>query len=247
MTIEGGTGTEEDQVNCTLSFGSADNLTLKGAILVYTGSRDAFVTWHEAEEREGRAPGLGPAQPLSTAFLRTLAQGLGSRVRPEILPENVLMRTPDVLMWWIPAGRRRMFFRETDEALGALNGQVFPQPGLIFRVSGRELRIRALRESVRPRATTLLHVAPYYNAQEDGLICQGSMRSPEGPFVAAMEGWEEAFFGSEFTHVWGGGRMCRYKGGVGGLWRELAGKRSFPVEQLAEARQTLQAFAERDA
>jgi len=70
------------------------------------------------------------------------------------------------------------------------------------------------------------------------------MRSPEGPFVEAIQGWEDAFFGSEFTHLWGGGRMCRHKGGVAALWKAAAGKRSFPVAQLTDARQTLQAFAE---
>ena len=69
------------------------------------------------------------------------------------------------------------------------------------------------------------------------------MRSPEGPFVEAMDGWEEALFSSEFTDLWGGGRMCRHKGGVADLWPEIAGKRTFPVEQLADARQTPQAFA----
>ena len=234
-------------MDCSLSLGNADTLTLHGAILVYKGARDVFATWHEAEVREGTAPGLGPAHSLSTGFLRTLAHGLGSRIRPEILPDNVLVRTPDVLIWWSPACRRRMFFRETDEALGMLSGRTFPQPALLFRVSGRELHIRALRTNIRPCATTPLYVAPYYNAQENGLICQGSMRSPEGPFVEAMDGWEEAFFGSEFTHLWGGGRMCRHKGGVAALWRDVAGKRSFPVEQLADARQTLLAFVEREA
>ena len=60
-------------MDCTLSLGSADTLTLQGAILVYKGGRDAFATWHKAEERKGTAAGLGPAQPLSTAFLRLLA------------------------------------------------------------------------------------------------------------------------------------------------------------------------------
>jgi PRTRC genetic system protein B len=234
-------------MDCNLSLGSADTLTLHGAILVYKGSRDTFATWHEAEVREGTAPILGPAQSLSTGFLRTLAHGLGSRVRPEILPDNVLVRTPDVLIWWAPASRRRMFFRETDESLGMLSGRIFPQPPLLFRVSGRELHIRALRTNARPCNTTQLLVAPYYNTQESGMVCQGSMRSPEGPFVESMVVWEEAFFSSEFTHLWGGDRMCQHKGGVAALWTAVAGKRLFPVEQLADARETLQAFAERDA
>ena len=231
-------------MNCHLRLGSADTLTLKGAILVYKGGRDAFASWHEAGAREAGAPVLGPAQPLTTGFLRALAQGLGARIRPEILPENVLMRTPDALLWWTPASRHTMYFRETDETLRAVSGAIFPQPALVFRVSGRDLHIRALATNVRPGATTPLFVAPYFNAQENGLVCQGSMRSPDGPFVEAMRGWEDAFFGSEFTHLWGGGRMCRHKDGVAALWRAVAGKRRFPVGQLADARQTLQAFAE---
>lgn len=231
-------------MDCHLSLGSADTLTLQGAILVYQGGRDAFATWHNAEGHETSAPSLGPAQPLTMGFLRTLAQGLGSRVRPEILPDSVLVRTPEVLLWWTPASRRVMFFRGTDKDLGPVSGKTFPQPALLFRVSGRKLHIRALGTNTRPGATTPLFVAPYFNTQEDGLVCQGSMRSPEGPFVEAMGGWEEAFFGSEFTHLWGGGRMCRHKGGVAALWKAVAGKRRFPVGQLADARQTLQALAE---
>jgi len=54
-------------------------------------------------------------------------------VRPEILPENVLVRTPDMLVWWRPAQRRKMFFRHEDK-LGVVSGRVFPitilTPGL---------------------------------------------------------------------------------------------------------------------
>ena len=230
-------------MDCRLSLGSPDTLTLQGAILVYRGGRDAFASWHEAAEGCSGAPALGPALPLTTAFVRTLVRDLGSRVRPEILPENVLVRTPEMLLWWIPASRRVMYFRDTDAAVSSVSGLVFPQPALLFRVSSRELHIRALATDARPCATTPLSVAPYFNVQECGLVCQGTMRSPEGPFVESMRGWEDAFFGSEFTHLCGGGRMCRYKGGVAGLWKAMARKRSFPVEQLADARQTLEEFA----
>ena len=52
---------------------------------------------------------LGPALPLSLAFLRELAQGLGSQVAPEILPTNVLARTPEMIVWWNHAARLPMF------------------------------------------------------------------------------------------------------------------------------------------
>lgn len=233
-------------MDCHISLQGADSVALQGAILVYRGARDVFASWHEATVGKGAAPQLGPALPLSTMFLRSLTEGLGSNLRTELLPPNVLVRTPDTLVWWTPATSRRMFFSQFDEILGPLSGRSFPHPALVFRVSGRELRIRAISQSKRPDAITPLFVAPYYNTQENGLVCQGSMRSPDGPFVNAMTAWEDAFFTSEFTHLWGGGRMCQHKQGVAGLWKSVEGAKVFPVRQLANARQTLQEFVGRD-
>ena len=166
-------------------------------------------------------------------------------MRPEILPENVLARTPDMLVWWRPAQRRRMFFRPDDE-LGRVSGRIFPQPTLIYRASHRELWIRALSDDVRPTATTALKVAPYYNVNAEGVVCQGTMRSPAEASVGTMAQWEQSFFESEFTHIFGGGHFTQYSGGVAGLWSSLAGKKTFPVEQLAPARETLAEFVERE-
>jgi len=219
-------------MDCHISLQGADSLSLQGAILVYKGVRDVFASWHEASVGKGTAPQLGPALPLSTMFLKSLAEGLGSNLRTELLPPNVLVRTPDTLVWWTPAASRRMFFSQFDEILGSLSGRSFPHPALVFRVSGRELRIRAIKQGKRPDATTPLFVAPYYNTQENGLVCQGSMRSPEGPFVNSMTAWEDAFFASEFTHLWGGGRMCQHKRGVAGLWKSVEGAKGFLIPLL---------------
>ena len=150
-------------MECNVYLGGPSQFELQGAILVYTGGNaagGAFAAWHEIESDKTRAPRLGPAKPLSTFFLKELSRGLGAMMRPEILPENVLVRTPDILVWWRPAQRRKMFFRHEDE-LGVVNGRLFPQPALVYRASHRELWIRALADDVRPSATTTLRVAPY--------------------------------------------------------------------------------------
>ena len=231
-----------------VSLGRASRFELKGAIVVYSGghiANGAFAAWHDAQCDSEQAPQLGPAKPLSTGFLRELSRGLGAMTKPEVLPENVLVRTPDTLIWWRPAHRCRMFFRH-DDPLGAASGKVFPHPALVFKASRRELWIRAISGSKRPMATTPLSVAPYYNVNAEGLVCQGTMRSPGDASVASMAQWEKAFFDSEFTHIYGGGKLTRHPGGVVRLWTALASSRRFPAQHLAPARETLAQFAERE-
>jgi len=233
-------------MECNVYLGGPSQFELRGAILVYAGgnmSGGAFASWHDVEGGKTGAPRLGPAMPLSTSFLRELSRGLGAMTRPEILPENVLVRTPEMLIWWRPAQRRKMFFRHDDE-LGSVSGRVFPQPALVFRANHGELRVRALASNARPSSATALHVAPYYNVNIEGLVCQGTMRAPDETTVASMTQWEQAFFESEFTHIYGSGHFTRHAGGVAGLWMSSAGKKVLPADQLVPSGQTLIQFAE---
>lgn len=120
---------------------------------------------------DGGAPFLDVARPLTTAFLRTLAEGLGACIKPEILPENVLARTPEMLAWWSPARHRTMFFNPAKYQVRHLNGRRYPHPALVFRVFNGNLFVRALVCDQRPTADTALRRAPYWNtSQEDGLV-----------------------------------------------------------------------------
>jgi PRTRC genetic system protein B len=232
-------------MNSHVNIGGSEVLSLKGALLVYQGQRRGFVAWHEARPAaDGGSPYLGEAQALTTEFVRGLAQGLGSHIPPEILPENVLVRTAEVLAWWSPARHRTMFFAQHDQELERLNGKRFPHPPLAWKVRGRDLWVRALTENRRPNATTKLMTAPYWNVNgETGWTCQGSMRSPEDNGVSSIDIWERAFFQSEFTHASGATRLTTHPGGFLGLWKSLAsGRRSFRVEYLTPARQTLLEF-----
>lgn len=235
-------------MDCSVYLGGPSQFELRGAILVYSGgqtSSGAFASWHDAVVDGVGTPSLGPAVPLTTAFLRELSRGLGAMTRPEILPDNVLVRTPESLVWWRPAQRRKMFFRHDDE-LGAVSGRTFPQPPLVFRVTQHELWIRALADNARPTATTALMIAPYCNVNTEGTVCQGTMRSPEEASVAAMEQWERSFFESEFTHIYGSGHFTRHPGGLAGLWSSLAGKRTFAMDRLSPAGESLTRFVERE-
>src|SRR5574338_1663748 len=98
-------------MNAYVDIGGSEVLTLQGALLVYRGGSRGFVTWHEVR-RSGTdgAPFLGEAQELTTDFVHHLAQGLGTAVPTEILPENILARTAEIVAWWTPAKAQTMFF-----------------------------------------------------------------------------------------------------------------------------------------
>jgi PRTRC genetic system protein B len=167
---------------------------------------------------------------------RSLSRG---RAAAEVLPENILAKSDRMIAWWTPAQRRQMFYQHSEGKAADLNGRIFPQPPLVWRVADGQLKIRALTENKRPEAKTKLAVAPYWNLSDNGTVCTGSMRRPQSASVAAISYWERGFYESAFTHA-NVGRLTRYKGGFEGLWSKLKEEqRLFPLEMLIVLPQTL--------
>ena len=138
-----------------------------------------------------------------------------------------------------------MLFRSS-EAGKDLSGKRYPVPPLVFKVSGGSLWVRAMEKNERPTAIAKLRTAPFWNGNDAGQICIGTMRVPESSGVEAMEGWEQGFFQSEFTHAYGAARLTSFPGSFLDLCRHLVGSRKpFPVEYLTDARETLRQFVER--
>jgi PRTRC genetic system protein B len=219
---------------------------LSEAVLVYrAGGGGAFASLHRVKQDDDGVPYLAPGDPLTTAFVRTLAEGLGAQVKPEIFPENILARTPDLLVWWSLPQRRVMFFGGTDQEARKLNGLVFPHPALVFKVVGKDLFVRALATTSRPAPDTPLKIAPYWNTDSRGLVCAGSMRVPESSDIASIPAFEAGYFQSEFTHAAGAVRLTSHPGGFIGLWKGLAGRKRFPVQYLIDAGETLHEFVAR--
>lgn len=172
--------------------------------------------------------------------------GLGYKLPVEILPEHVLVRAADCVVWWAPAQERTMFFdlRGGDKALKALNGKRFPHPAMVFKVTGHTLWVRALVKNERPIASTPVYMAPYWNCYANGTVCLGTMRIPQEKDPTAVYGWEESFYQSAFSHAAGNTRACRYPGGFLAMWSSLKGKKCFPIDYLNPVKQTLKDFVE---
>jgi len=225
-----------------VSIGENHRFELREALLVYGDSQKSFVTRHDVTVQKDASPTLGPAQPLTVAFVESLVRSLNGSSDAEVLPENVLAKSDRMIVWWTPAQRRQMFYENSEDKASELNGLVFPQPPLVWRVKNGYLMIRALTENKRPQTATKLAVAPFWNLSDNGRVCTGSMRRPDGATVACIADWERGYYESAFTHA-NVGRLTRHAGGFEGLWTSLAGKRKpFPLETLIVLPQTLAQF-----
>jgi PRTRC genetic system protein B len=225
-----------------VSIGENHNFALREALLVYGDRQRSFVTRHQIAVHENTPPTLGPAQPLTTTFVESLIRSLGGGSSAEVLPENILAKSNHMIAWWTPAQRRQMFYTSSEGKATDLNGLIFPQPPLVWRVENGDLMIRALFESKRPLATTTLAVAPFWNLSDNGRVCTGSMRRPDSASVASVLAWERGFYESAFTHS-NVGRLTRHEDGFEGLWAGLAGKRKpFPVQTLIGLPQNIAQF-----
>jgi len=206
--------------------------------------RHPFVTLHEVihEVEEAR---LGTGHLVTPQMLTHLMNALGQSTPREILPERVLVRTADTIVWWKPAGQIVMFFsdRGGDAMLKKLNGKKYPHPPLLFKVNGSSLWIRALAANRRPTRKSPLYMAPYWNCDDNGSVCTGTMKIPREKSVTAIEDWEQSFFRSEFTHAGGAGKRTTYPGGMLAMWQTLLSKPQFPGRYLVRVKQTVGEFA----
>ena len=225
-------------------IGDARTFTLKQAVLLYQEGNRAFATLHEVKSRPDGPSYLSAGQSVTTGFLQTLARGLGANMAAEVLPENVLARTPDLIAWWSPTQCRLMFFGGGQAETAKLNGRMYPHPPLVFVIYERELFVRALAENGRPKNDTRLRNAPYWNTDAHGRVCLGSMRVPGEASASTIAAWEGAYFASEFTHPSGAVRLTTHPRGFLGLWSTLGGRKRFPAGFLADSKQNLDEFIE---
>jgi PRTRC genetic system protein B len=227
-----------------IAIGETHRFALREALLIYRDNQRSFITRHDVNSQENGAPVLGPAQPLTMSFVATLAESLGGSAAAEVLSPNVVAKSDRMIAWWTPRQRRQMFYQNTEGKAEALNGHVFPQPPLVWRVASGAVTVRALRENKRPEGNTTMAVAPFWNLSDDGRVCLGSMRQPGNTSVASIKAWEQGFYESAFTHA-NVGRLTRQQGGFEGLWNSLADKRkAFPLDSLIALPQTLTQFVQ---
>lgn len=229
----------------TVDTKEAQSMQLTRAIMIYEGghgydnSARVHATVHEVAHLDGRTPMLLPGVSADKPAIAGLLASLGESLSfTGFIPHRLLFVGPSTLIWWTPPSMRQVWFKDSKGKIGTRTG-VTPHPGLVFAVAGGRWYVWAVKGGLRPDAETDLYQAPYFNVWENGQICTGNVDLPKSFGLDTIEGYEHAFFGSNFTHpnVHGRGKLTKYFGGPFALWKALLDDHhaNFPDESLVNA------------
>lgn len=213
-------------------------LQLDSALLFYRseGTQHVYATQHSARVIDGR-PTLLPGVPITLDQLAEIAEIAARKTSYRgFVHERVVYFAPNMLAWWVPACTRRVWFKSADK-IGERAGDA-NHPPLVFIVNRDSWSVFALRENERPRPTTKLYTAPYYNVWENGEICEGNVKTPENIGSESIKPFEDAFFRSRFTHS-NNERLIHRRGGAERLWLDLLDGAEFPLDRLIDTKRTL--------
>ncbi|MBX3253956.1 MAG: PRTRC system protein B [Chitinophagaceae bacterium] len=213
-------------------------------IMVYKGGHNKY--YLESHDVNGRGEILA-GKPLLQETLQAVVDVFFDERKNRtaiggIMPDNLLH------FCHLPGGNYRMiWFRPEEqrvihhaESLKIKTG-ITSVPALIYRVSGGDLDVFALKANKRPDEKTKLFVAPFFNVSNDGGVCLGNAKV-EKPKVLTFSNlikyWEDLFWLSEFSHVNGNEKVK--SGDLTKIWRSLVGaKQKFPKEELMPSEVTM--------
>ena len=221
------------QAHSAILFHQAENTN------EYRGSSH-LATLHTIEMVDSYTPKIKEGQLLSHERLMQLLNhmaGLSTESGLEMLPENVLAKTADVLVWYEKAQVRPMLFKVGNRPI-KLN---VPWPALIFKAEGDELSVAALRYTRRPKDNDPIHYAPLMNTYADHSVCTGTAVCPDTVEIDSIPAWNEVIFDTYFTHM-NDEYVKRISSDTSEttttslmrFWKGLKGQTRFPVRALIQ-------------
>ncbi len=210
---------------------------LEHALLIYS----TFVTIHDVGSESDKLV-IKPGTLATSEALRAALQHLMPEqdTNSEFIPETLLAKGVGYMVWWVKPARRNVWFK--CQEMGPERSGEVPNPGLIMAVTPSSWHLWAVKGAARPNLKTKLYQAPYFNVYHSGSLCTGSIDMPRDADFFNTSKWEQAFFGSFFTHpnVHEVGQLIK-KGSCYRFWLDLLdGKhKTFPSQQLVDRNATL--------
>jgi hypothetical protein len=113
-----------------------------------------------------------------------------------------------------------------------------PLPPFIFSGRERQYSVYAVKERPIDSRAPLYHF-PAPNVNGNGLICAGSAPFPECRPESIYDALRLFLEGSRFNNDLSANKCRAFPKNVGELWRELDGKRKFPLKELVPMQRQL--------
>jgi PRTRC genetic system protein B len=232
----------------TVSMTGEARMTLNKAILLY-GEQTSFATVHDIRiDKKNGGSIMMQGEPLTNSAIAQLLMHLGkSEQIGSFLPANILSVGHNSVVWWLKPATRRVFFRcDNEKTVIGIEAAETPHPGLVFAVNESTWYVFAVKGSDRPEPDTPLYLSPYFNVNEQGVICTGTTDIPRDYTAASTALWDRGFFDSAFSHpnIHPPRKLVDYKGGAYAFWRKmLDGKfKKFPEQVLVKSERTVEQF-----
>lgn len=175
---------------------------------------------------------MGSGRVLSRADKEDLVNILTDKTTQKLtlLPERLLAKSADTMIWWRPAG---------EASLGFERGvRTVKLPPLLFCVQAGELRVAAMKCNDRPTVNTVLYHSGFPNVDSKGHWCSGGNRIPEEPRLNEMHALEKMFLVSPFTHD--STSLLKNVSDLMAFWQSPKRANSFSVRRLISMETTLQ-------
>ena len=181
------------------------------------------------------------ARPLSVKEAQGLAKALDTRkaaakafLKPKgLLPSSVLHINPSEdgsVVWYTKPQTQKLYFLESLW----IASQELPLPALVWAANKSRLFVYALATKSKPRLSTPLFNAPFFNLYHNGNVCMGSVDvriSQSATLEEFIAAWQGYFFGSYFSHLIGGHNPVQ--GNLISLYQSLSKAGGvFPVKEL---------------
>jgi len=210
------------------------------AIVVFkpeNNANDLYLEHYDMDENgcpvNARALSVKEAQVLAKALDTRKAAAKAFLKSKGLLPSCVLHINPaedGSVVWYTKPQTQKLYF---SESLG-IASQELPLPALVWTANKSRLFVYAVATKGKPRLSTPLFNAPFFNLYHNGNVCMGSVDvriSQSAALEEFITAWEGYFFGSYFSHFIGGHNPV--KGNLISLYQSLAETGSvFPVEEL---------------
>jgi PRTRC genetic system protein B len=198
---------------------------LKHAILLYqdnTPHKHMAAIAHRVREDGAYLPGKVVTKTFTEEIFKHL-----SYTPLQFLPDRVLAYSvhPRAMIWWLPAHERTVWVMLNKDLASASQEHATPvrvkHPPLVFmQRANLGFSVFAMKENTRPTPITMLYCPPYFNMSTTGGLCVGSTPFPDAVSPDTATAFEDAFFGSIFTHP--NAQTTTYPGGDYALWNWLA-------------------------